>query len=398
MFSDPDSRCSPEAVVSVNFDLSAVLNPMEGEPVTVIRVAPRPPADRPHELRGGAPATARARVVHVAGGHTNFGEPLVPLDTAKLEAVAREASVRGRYVVTSVGSLINPAHELEAGRILLEHADPVSVVYSHSFQSSSFATRERTGVVNSLLIPVAESFANSFVQVTGKLLPHARLYVTTNDGGCVPLARLSVSPVHSMLAERSSEFIGGAALWGLDDGRLVVAGGEQTVAGEMIFGVPTVRQQFTARPGAALSTKMANLTALGEGSRHPFPGCPVVRAPAAADGSPLPALLADAPLLEAEIDLCALGAACAPLSDWAHRIVMIQSEDEMERAIAVAEARVRTRLVSFGASPSDVRIIESRTVGMAYENPSLISVRVRGVAGPSVSSLIVGGEARAARR
>lgn len=387
-----------ETVSSVSFDASAVLVPLADEPVTAIRIAPRPPADRAHELRGGGDGYADPQVVHLAGGHTTLGDELAPLDTARLREAAAAAPRRGRYVVTSVGSLIDPAHELEAGRILLELADPASVDYSHSFNSSSFAIRERTAIINSLLIPVAESLVTSLALVVGARLPGARLYASTNDGGCVPLTRLSVLPVHSMLSARASEFIGAAALLGTEDGRIVVAGGDEILVGEIIEGAPAVRQKFQERLGSALATKVAHLTPLTGDAVHPFPGSPVVHAVDAPE-SGLPAnILSNAPVLAAEVDLCAFGAACAQLSDWAHRIVRVTGPDEMRHELEVAEARVRARLVSFGASPSAVRIVESRTVGTAYQNPSLVSVRVRGTAGQSIGTLLSGGDGHAAQR
>ena len=319
-------------------------------------------------------------------------------EVVRRREVAAAAPRRGRYVVTSVGSLIDPAHELEAGRILLELADPASVDYSHSFNSGSFAIRERTAIINSLLIPVAESLVTSLALVVGARLPGARLYASTNDGGCVPLTRLSVLPVHSMLSARASEFIGAAALLGTEDGRIVVAGGDEILVGEIIEGAPAVRQKFQERLGSALATKVAHLTPLTGDAVHPFPGSPVVHAVDAPE-SGLPAnILSNAPVLAAEVDLCAFGAACAQLSDWAHRIVRVTGPDEMRHELEVAEARVRARLVSFGASPSEVRIVESRTVGTAYQNPSLVSVRVRGTAGQSIGTLLSGGDGHAAQR
>lgn len=381
----PPRGADTEHTNSINFDVSALLRPQAKRIVTVIRVAPRPPADLAHEISGGVTALSTSRVMHVRGGHTKFGEELVPLDTEALHAIAREAQPGERYVVTAVGSLLNQDHELEAGRILLEHARPASLGYSHSFHSSSFVIRERTAVVNSSLIPDAESLGTSLALVAGRRVPHARLFVTTNDGGCVPLARLSVSPVHSMMSARPSELIGAAALSDLSDGRLVVSGESGTFFGEIIDGVPTVLSQSRPQGGEPFATKSANLIPVTESllsGQLVVPTLVLTREDAEVpDWDPTKVIRADA-------DLCALGAACAPLTDWVNRIVRISTAAEVEQALSAARAQVGARLVSFGAPPSQVRILESRVVATPYENASVVSVRVHGVAGEIVASMV----------
>lgn len=360
----------PERVSALTVDVSALLKPRP-EPVTVVRISPRPPVDRAHELRDGEASLSRARIVHVSGGHTTLGEELVPFDAEGLQRIAAEAPPGGRYVVTSVGSLINSSHEIEAGRILLDHAAPASVGYSHHFDSGSFGTRERTAVINSSLIPEAESLVTSLVLVASARVPHARLYATANDGGCVPLARLSVTPVHSMAAARPSELIGAAVLTGIESGRLAVTGPDGVFLGEMIDGVPAVRAKLTGSDGV-LATKAAHLMPLPAGSSDRPRAYPVVAAAGVDSGIPATA--------QAAVDLCALGAAFSSLTEWDHRVAIIAGAEDIRHALAAAEARVRTRLVSFGASPSQVRIIDSRIVATTYQEPRVVGVRVRGVA------------------
>lgn len=375
--SDP-GWTSTELISSVCFDVSAVLVRRDMTPVTVIRIAPRPPADREHELRERYLEPDSPRIVHIAGGHTTLGEAIVPFDADALRTVATEAPRGGRYVVTSVGSLVNSSHEIEAGRILLDHAEPLSVGYSHTFYSSSFAVRERTAVINSSLVPFAESLATTLSLAAGARVPQARLYVTTNDGGRVPLARLPITPVHSMFAGQPSEFIGAAALSHLDDGGLVVTSPGGSIYGEMRAGVPAVVPQRLLREGEKLATQSANLLPATELLLAGLSETPTVVATEGANRE-VPEL-GLAARRRADVDLCALGAACAPLSDWMNRVVIVGNAVEMEQALSVSEARVKARLVSFGAAPSGVRILESRVVATTYENPRVVSVRVRAVA------------------
>ncbi len=364
------AHAGSEQISTLTVDVSALLTPRP-EPVTVVRIAPRPPVDRAHELRDGEAALSRARIVHVAGGHTTLGEELVPFDAEGLRRIAADLPPGGRYVVTSVGSLIDSSHEIQAGRILLEHAAPASVGYSHHFDSGSFGTRERTAVINSSLIPEAESLGTSLALVASVRLPHARLYVTANDGGCVPLARLSVTPVHSMAAARPSELIGAAVISGIEAGRLAVAGPDGTYLGEMIDGVAAVRAKLIG-PGGTLATKGAHLVPLPAGiSDRPRPHPVVSQAGYTSE-------IVD--VHPADVDLCALGAASSALTEWTHRVVIIANAEDIRQALIAAEARVRTRLVALGASPSHVRVIDSRVVATTYQEPRVVAVRVRAVA------------------
>lgn len=390
--SDP-SRTTTEPITSICFDVSAVLVRSDLTPVTVIRIAPRPPIDREHELRDGDGDSPR--MVHISGGHTTVGDAIVPLDTSALRQVATEGPRGRRYVVTSVGSLVNPAHELDAGRILLDHADPLSVGYSHSFYSSSFAVRERTAVLNSSLVPFAESLATTLSLAAGERMSQSRLYVTTNDGGRAPLSRLPITPVHSMFASQASELMGAAAMCNLDDGGLVVTSARGSIYGQMRSGVAAVVPQRSFPGADKLATQAANLLPATELLVRGLSEVPtVVAAPGSSREVPELGLEARR---RADVDLCALGAARAPLAEWVNRVVIVGNAVEMEQALAVSEARVKARLVSFGALPSQVRILQSRAVATTYENPRVVSVRVRAVAMDADVLTLLGGDSGASQ-
>lgn len=367
------------SVRSITFDLSAVLDPNRTSALTVVRIAPRPPIDR-----GDEPLVGDAPIMHVRGGHTTLGEELAPFDASTLHADAPRIPAGSRVVITSVGALMNPAHELVAGEILLDHDATLGVTFSHAFGGNSFATRERTAVLNSALASGAEPLATSVALVAGRCFPEARLFVTRNDGGRVPLSRLPTAPVHSAFSGASIEFLGAAAFCRLNEGDLLLARGDDLLLGSLRAGVPAVMPQL-ARGGMRLATPAAHLVPATEillNGRVPSPR--LVRV----CGAQLPDWLKYGDVVETEIDLRALGAACAPLSDWALGTVGAGSAAEMANELQAAEARVRARLAGFGAPPSSVRILESRFVATTYEHARVISVRVRGVAGDPVGGLL----------
>ncbi|WP_200329702.1 hypothetical protein [Leucobacter sp. L43] len=385
----PGTNPIPQAIT---IDVSDALTPNRSASFIVVRIAPRPPVDAGHELSDSAENRYRTRIVHVSGGHTILGDELVPLDTAALIRIARSAGRAPNYVISGVGSLVNPSHEQTAGRILLEHSEPASIEFSHRFSSSAIAVRERTAVLNSALTPGAAALGTSLVLAVEAAAPLSRLYVTTNDGGSTTIAQLSEAPIHALHAGRSTELIGAAALCGIDDGALIVDDGTAPFFGEIIDGVPTVVPTHRAS-GPAVSTQAANVRGVTDIELHGGADRPLLVTHGAGGPSPL-GLSAHS---HADHSLRALGAACAPLSEWANRVVDVSNATEMEQALANARARVEARLVSLGAVPASIRIPESRVIATAYQHPRVVTVRVRGIAGESTGSILTGGAARAPR-
>lgn len=375
-------REAPAAPESIVFDTSDALADFDSTPVTAIRIAPRPPLDPSHELVATALGGVRPEVVHLAGGHTTLGDELVPLDEDGLHRLAEAAEPGRRYVITSVGSRVSPAHEERAGEALLARADPASIDYSHVFASNSFAVRERTALLNSAQERAATSLATTLALVSESLAPLARLHVTTNDGGRIPLTRLPLAPVHSAFSARPTELIGAAALCGIEAGRLIVSTPDDVFLGEIASGVPTVVPQHRDEQGRLLATQTANTRPLGAAPPAGRGDPPLLVLAGAAGSRKVPETAARLePELRTELDLRAVGAACAPLADWANRVVRVSSAADMEQALTAARARVGARLVAFGALPSQVRILESHLVATTYEHPNVVSVRVRGIAG-----------------
>lgn len=366
-----------DQTTSVTFDISQELGPDASTPFTVLRIAPRPPVDAGEVMSRKTGAGFNLEVLHAAGGHTILADELVPLDTAGIVRAARSTPPGGRFVVSGVGSLVNPAHELRAGELLLEHAEPETVEYGHRFHSGAIGVRERTALLNSSLMAIGASLGTGLALAVAKVLPRARLYVTTNDGGATPIARLSVSPVHSLWAGRPAELVAAARLCGLEQGRYVVAGRGDAFYGEVSAAVPSVVPSHHGAPGLRVATQSANLRPVADSSLGGHEDLPLV-----VTHGEEPSQIDDLPAHAHSLyDLRALGAACAPLSEWANRVVTVGSATEMGQALRTAEARVAARLVAAGALPSQIRVLESRVMATAYQHPRVVTVRVRGVAG-----------------
>ncbi|MCW4457487.1 hypothetical protein [Microbacterium sp. MPKO10] len=373
-----------DTATSITIDVSGTLTPQFTSPVTLVRISPRHPLDAGQEMSHAIEPEFAVDTIHCVGGHTILGEPLLPLDVAGLEKFACAAPRDSRYVVSSVGSLVNPAHELQAGHVLLECADPESIEYAHRFSHGSIAVRERTALINSSLLDEASAMSTTLGVVADRIFPRARLFVTTNDGGSAPIASLADSPVHSLYAGLPTELIGAAAISGVDSGGLVVSGQRSFFFGEITEGVPSVIPLHRDASGLRVATQTASLLPVTDTLLSRQRTAPTI----VAHGGAEPPDLGISAHHRSDIDIRALGAARVPRTGWANRVVNVSNATEMNQALTAARARVEARLVASGSSPSEIRILESRVIATAYQHPRVVSVRVRGVAGESAETAL----------
>lgn len=364
----------------VAFDVSDALVPCDPGTLVVVRIAPRAPVDDVHDRRLAHEAT----VVHVEGGHNTLGNELAPLDTAGLRAAAAALPRGAVVVVTAVGSMVDDQHERAAADIVRRMADPASIVLSSSFFANSVRERERTAILNGRLLASAEALTEAASEAASRAVPGARLFCAVNEGGCAPLSRLTVMPVHSLASHRANALIGAAAAAGVADGRIVVAREEGAVLGELIDGLPTVVGKTELR-GANVASICAHTAPLSDALLGGYDGAPTTVA--WGDAAHTLAYFGLTATAHAGVDLAALGAAVAPLSYWQQRLVSVRNSDEIAKALNEARALATARLVSFGAALPDVTVTESQVVGGTYGDPQVVRVRVRAVAAMSASVL-----------
>lgn len=349
------------AIVDLTAEVSDLLEVGDADPVHLIRISPRAPLDRHHRwIESQYPATTTLDPLHLAGGHNAQGDEIVPLDTSALSRLADSSSAEPRAVITSVGALINADHELRAGAALLQHMPHANVEYGHYFHHTSFAVRERTAVHNVQLRDRAEAIVSAISFAAAKHFPGVRLFVASNSGGSIPLSRLVVTPVHSMVSRRATEAIAAAIRAGVADGPLEFESRGATYTCEIAASLPSVVPILSSPHLGKLASPAANVQ----------PGS-VNHAAAIDPGSTSP-----------PDEACAVSAAMLPRIEWNMSYIEVDNEPEMVRAKAAAEARVHARLVATGAPPESIHTAESVITATSYGNPRVIALRIRAFADP----------------
>ena len=115
-----------------------------------------------------------------------FGQMLVPLDAAEVEALAEALEDRGvrSVAVCTLHAYANPAHELGIGRILERHLHGVSISLSHEV-SGEWREYERTStvVMNAYLQPLITAYLEDLERQLARRGYCRSLYVMQCNGG-----------------------------------------------------------------------------------------------------------------------------------------------------------------------------------------------------------------------
>jgi hypothetical protein len=377
-------RDRDRSATSVVFDVSRALALDEEAEVLSVMIEPRHPLRPRRHL--WLDEFAHVEVAHVLGGHNALGHELVPLEEDALRRLADRVAPGCHLVITAAGSQGNKDHERRAADILRSVSPPASIAESSTFHSENLLVREYTAVVNALLLASAERLASDLSDAVADAVGDgARVYVATNEGGCTPLSRLPITPVHAFRADAAGEVLGAAALGGRATGRVIVARDDSVRVAEFFDGLPAVVNRFSAPGGVLLASSFAQVSPLTDllltGSAEPPLTVLAAGAEEALDAFGLtPAAITDE-------DLIALGAAVAPMTYWYNRVVTVQSPAELDEAFREGERRARANLIASGADPADVRIAESRVFATTYGEAQMVRIRVRGVASTAPSPL-----------
>ncbi|MCY4111763.1 MAG: hydantoinase/oxoprolinase family protein, partial [Chloroflexi bacterium] len=157
------------------------------------------------------PLVPRDRVFEVDARIDAFGQVLVPLDTAEVEALAEALEDRGvrSVAVCTLHAYANPAHELEIRRILARRLHGVSISLSHEV-SGEWREYERTStvVMNAYLQPLITAYLVDLVRQLAGRGYHRSLYVMQCIGGIMNAALAKARSIQTLLSGPAGGAIG----------------------------------------------------------------------------------------------------------------------------------------------------------------------------------------------
>jgi len=391
------------SVQSITWDVSAELDPARfGTPVGTLRITPRLPA---HDLGSGHPSPLLRPLVRwqaaVTGGHDLFGVQLSPMDTEEVLRSAASACEEGMstLAVTATGAPGSPDHELAAAELIRTVHPQVRISLSHQVGGLGMVDRGAATVINAALLSTAERIVERCAALVSQFGPHTSVWFMAGDGGRISAERLRMLPVLGLSATSAAALIGAAALAGVDDALVGLAGPDGFAVGHVRDGLPRVTTDLPGPGGVRMAVPQASLTPI-TGSptdsasafallaeHDQYPGVIAV-ASAAPDGSSphgddrdrhdrykaaleraraaagqLPSLSV---LVEPPADLAAVGAASTEPSAWLDTVLYAETPEELARKRAVVEQRALTLVAESGARLGSEHVIDSRALSLSF--------------------------------
>jgi N-methylhydantoinase A/oxoprolinase/acetone carboxylase beta subunit len=262
-----------EDIKAVMFGTTHVLNAIVQRrglgKVGVIRIglpatrAIEPMLDWPRDLR----ESVSGGVYLIKGGHEYTGEEIAPLDEEGLVNALKKLYENHVDViaVTSVFSIVNPAHEIKVKELAEKHAPGIPVVLSHEIATIGLLERENATILNAATIPVMERTINALKKaLTDMGLEDVQMYFAQNDGTTALSNYIIKFPIFTTIAPISNSIRGAYVLTGIENAIVADTGGTTTNIGALVNGYPREALEITIS-GVRTNIRAPDITAIGLG-------------------------------------------------------------------------------------------------------------------------------------
>lgn len=177
----------------------------------------------------------------LTGGHSHAGTEIAPLDNDGLIAFLEKhiGTVSG-FAVASLFATRNPAHELEAARIIAERTG-APVTCSHQLSAKlNGPKRAVTAVLNARLIGMIDRLIGRAQDTLVDLGITAPMMVVRGDGALMSAEQARSRPIETILSGPAASLVGARWLTGADDALVSDIGGTTTDVALLKGGRPTI--------------------------------------------------------------------------------------------------------------------------------------------------------------
>ncbi|MDE4135021.1 hydantoinase/oxoprolinase family protein [Phaeobacter sp. QD34_3] len=177
----------------------------------------------------------------LAGGHTHAGSEAAPLDTDTLLAFLETETVGvSGYAVASVFATRNPAHELEAARIIAETTG-APVTCSHQLSAKlNGPKRALTAVLNARLIGMIDRLIGRAQHTLADIGITAPMMVVRGDGALMSAEQARTRPIETILSGPAASIVGARWMTGVDTALVSDIGGTTTDVALIKGGRPAI--------------------------------------------------------------------------------------------------------------------------------------------------------------
>ena len=200
----------------------------------------------------------------VRGGHEFDGREISSLDRDGLRLAVREMRGDGvrAVAVSGVFSPVNPSHESEAARIILEEAPEMRVCISNENGRMGLLERENAAVLNACLGEMATRTIEGIGGALRSLGISAPLYMSQNDGTLMDSDFAARFPVLTISSGPTNSMRGAAYLSGVSDGIVIDVGGTSTDVGSLVRGFPREAAVAVQIAGVRTNFRMPDMVSI----------------------------------------------------------------------------------------------------------------------------------------
>lgn len=201
------------------------------------------------------------------GGHEYDGRPIVPFDSAGMQAVAAQIRESGvvAAAITSVFSPLTAECETQAAAILRAECPTLAITESHRIGRIGLLERENAALLNACLATLAEDVTRAFERALAESGIDAPLYITQNDGTVMRADFARAFPVYSFASGPTNSMRGAAYLSGLSEALVADVGGTTTDVGHLRAGFPREANNTVEVGGVRTLFRMPDLLSIGIG-------------------------------------------------------------------------------------------------------------------------------------
>lgn len=176
----------------------------------------------------------------IAGGHSHAGSEKAPLDLTALDAFIDNSAGISGYAVAAQFATRNPAHELEAARIITERTG-VPVTCSHQLSAKlNGPKRAVTAVLNARLIGMIDRLIGRAQDTLIDLGITAPMMVVRGDGALMSAEQARERPIETILSGPAASIVGACWLTNTANALVSDIGGTTTDVALIKDGKPAI--------------------------------------------------------------------------------------------------------------------------------------------------------------
>ncbi|MEM8769134.1 MAG: hydantoinase/oxoprolinase family protein, partial [Pseudomonadota bacterium] len=203
----------------------------------------------------------------IEGGQTYDGFPIGTLDLHAVDAVIDELIEKGieGVAISSVFSPSDPAQEKQIGERVRARMPTARITLSHRIGGMGLLERENAAILNTALLPLAESVVDAFGSALRERAINCPYYISQNDGTLMSAEFAAEFPALTFASGPTNSLRGASLLTQLDDAVVVDIGGTTSDIGVLQGGFPRQSNVAIEVGGVRSNFRMPDIVAIGLG-------------------------------------------------------------------------------------------------------------------------------------